>query len=154
MKFPRSTAVPAVSLLLCLFMVQCAPYIDTKHGIVSGGFLSTVQGFSGKAKFADGSSAVWSVNGYDGTTVANNAMTAITTGLATKYAFKTVDSNNTATTTQQANTLNAQTTQAKNAADAANAGKSIDAAAAKTAGQQANALPLATATGHGPPLPK
>lgn len=99
-------AIPLIAMIIGMVLMQllgsCAPYIDTKHGIVSSGMLSTVQGFSGKAKMADGSTVTWSIVGYDGTTVANNAMMAVTTGLATKYAFKTTDSNNAASVSKNA----------------------------------------------------
>lgn len=113
-------------LFIGLFLVSCNPYMDLKKGVVHAGFMSSTQAFSGKVKMADGTTATWSVVGTDGTSVPNNAINVIGTGVAAHYAFKTVDSNNVANTTQ-----------AKNASDAVTAQKQIDADAASKAAETA-----------------
>lgn len=89
-KGARTLLSATVLALLC----SCGPFIDTKHGIVSGGFMSTTQGFSGKMKALDGSSAVWSITGTDSTSVPNNAMGMISTVSAGNNLLKGQQSNN------------------------------------------------------------
>jgi hypothetical protein len=79
---------------LALILSSCAPYIDLKHGIVSGGTLSSTQGFSGKIKMADGSTATYSMTGVDAATGATNIGNNVVSYGALKFGFKTQDSNN------------------------------------------------------------
>lgn len=121
-------------LFLSVLLCSCEPFIDIKHGVVSTGFLSTNQAFSGSMKNKDGSAA-WSVVGSDGTTVANNAFLYGGIVSAGNNTLKTVQNNNAATTTQQANvqasTLALQ--QDKEAAAAAGTAATNKAAAQTTA---------------------
>lgn len=94
----------AVSLLgFCIIMItlcvcSCAPYMDVKRGVVSAGFLSSTQGFSGKMKVPGGGEVTWSVTGTDAATGVNNLAQTVTTGVVgygtAKYTFKTAQSNN------------------------------------------------------------
>lgn len=80
--------------LVVVLLSACGPLIDTKHGIVSTGFLSSTQGFSGKMKSLDGTSVTWSVTGHDGTAVANNIVSGIGTAAVAKNVLKGLQSNN------------------------------------------------------------
>lgn len=146
--------IAAIMLLDILVLTSCAPYIDLKKGVVSTGFLSTVQGFSGKIKLADGSTAVFSVVGSDAATGPTNLAGSIGGSIVGVKGFQSADTINASNnqvknvaaqqvTAQQAATLNAQTAQAQ-----------INATAAKVAGQQANAAQLSTILKKGPPAPK
>ncbi len=87
-------AVKAFALSLCLALTACGPFIDAKRGLVSTGFLSQTQGFSGKLKTPDGATATWSVTGHDGTVVANNIVSGIGTAAVAKNVLKGLQSNN------------------------------------------------------------
>ena len=119
---------PVALLLLCL--TSCGPFIDTQRGIVSTGFLSQTQGFSGSMKTQYGS-VTWSVVGHDSTSVANNALMAYGVVKAADSAYKTVVNNNATATTQaanaQASTLALQQ-DAEKAAAAGTAAKNLNAA--------------------------
>lgn len=88
----------ALTILLC----SCGPFIDVKHGIVSTGFLSQTQGFSGSLKNKDGS-VVWSVVGHDSTSVANTAIGFLGTAKIADDGVKSLQNSANATTAQQAN---------------------------------------------------
>lgn len=62
-------------LFFILLLCSCGPLIDVKHGIVSTGFLSDTDAFSGSIKNKDGS-ATWSVVNHKGTGVANTGIMA------------------------------------------------------------------------------
>jgi hypothetical protein len=111
----------AAAIAVMLFLSSCGPFIDTKHGIVSAGFLSATQGFSGKMKTADGATVAWSVVGHDSTSVANNALGTISTVSAGNNLLKGLQSNNALKATQNTNATNVQINAANNAAATAKA---------------------------------
>lgn len=84
----------SASFLLLLLFTACGPFIDTKHGIISSGFLSSTQGFSGKAKFADGSAVVWSITGTESESVANTAIGFLGTAKIADDGVKSLQSMN------------------------------------------------------------
>lgn len=110
-----------IFLLIGFCLSSCSPYIIATHDkvVVSTGTASKVEGFSGKAKTADGTSIVWSVVNSDSTEVPKAIASAYTIAKVSDNTFKSLDSNNAAQTTQQ-----------KNALDAANTAKRIDAKSA------------------------
>lgn len=87
---------------LALSLISCGPFIDTRHGIVHAGFMSSTQAFSGKIKCTDGSSAVWSVTGTDQTSVPNNLITTGGVGYGLAQTTKShISDNNTSLAKQQ-----------------------------------------------------
>ncbi len=118
-----------ITSLAVFALCSCGPFIDAKKGIVSTGFLSSTQAFSGKLKASDGSSATWSVVGHDGTSVANNALGTISTVAAAKSLLQTRQSDNAVTnfTTK----TNGTTSQLKITTDAATKQAAINAAVPK-----------------------
>jgi hypothetical protein len=124
-----------VFAIFAIFVLSaCGPFIDTKHGIVSGGFMSTTQAFSGKMKALDGSSAVWSITGTDSTSVANNALGTLSTVSAGNNMVKSLESNNGVKNTaakeatkQQGQALNAASTDLQTTTGAATKQAAINA---------------------------
>lgn len=91
------------AIILALLLTSCNPYIDTKRGIVSAGFMSTTQGFSGKMKTAEGATVAWSVLNTDSTSVPNNALGTISTVSAASNLLKGRQSDNLFKTAKDAN---------------------------------------------------
>jgi hypothetical protein len=90
---------PFILILLC----SCNPYADAKRGIVSGGFMSKVQGFSGTLTTADNATLTWSMVGADATEVPIAGVQALGAYGAAQIAGNVSKFNTANTTAQQAN---------------------------------------------------
>jgi len=131
-----------------IWMASCTGYVHEARS-VAGNYERDILfkvGGTASQKGADGSSIV-----TDDQQSLSDVATAVGAGYTAGKAASTQASNNAKDTAINASNNTAATTQAKNAADAANAAKAIDAQSAKVAGQQANAVQLSTILKKGPP---